>query len=44
MKYAKPDVVVIGCAVANIQGIPKYGSVADLDDGHVTTNAYEADE
>jgi hypothetical protein len=44
MKYAKPDVTVIGRAVATIQGIPKSGSVPDLDDGHVTTNAYEADE
>jgi hypothetical protein len=44
MKYAKPEVTVIGHAEAAIQGMSKVGTFSDHDNGYVTTNAYEADE
>ena len=50
MEYSKPEVVVIGTAIATVCGFPK-GSKAGTDmldgagaDQYVTGAAYEADE
>lgn len=48
MEYGKPEIVVLGCANAVIQGQPKAGGASDSSpvppDHTMTINAYEADE
>lgn len=46
MKYAKPQITLLGPAAATIQGQPagsKMGTVSD-NVKHITAPAYEADE